>query len=144
MLRSSLHRASDARAWRRLAASIGVLHLSTAAQASATHGAHPPRVRNLIGGAFVESQSKDWIDVVNPATQEVVYRVPITTDEEFKAAVNVAKGAFPHWRNTPVTSRQRIMLKLQELIRRDMDKLAFNITTEQGRTLKDALMFFVV
>ncbi|XP_042458660.1 methylmalonate-semialdehyde dehydrogenase [acylating], mitochondrial-like isoform X1 [Zingiber officinale] len=138
MLRSSLHRASDARAWRRLAASVGALHLSTAAQASATHGAHPPRVRNLIGGAFVESQSKDWIDVVNPATQEVVSRVPITTDEEFKAAVNAAKGAFPHWRNTPVTARQRIMLKLQELIRRDMDKLALNITTEQGKTLKDA------
>ncbi|KAG6529611.1 hypothetical protein ZIOFF_011820 [Zingiber officinale] len=97
-----------------------------------------PRVRNLIGGAFVESQSKDWIDVVNPATQEVVSRVPITTDEEFKAAVNAAKGAFPHWRNTPVTARQRIMLKLQELIRRDMDKLALNITTEQGKTLKDA------
>ncbi|RWW17793.1 hypothetical protein GW17_00018264, partial [Ensete ventricosum] len=103
-----------------------------------------PRVRNLIGGEFVESQSEDWIDVVNPvslsntATQEVVSRVPLTTSEEFKAAVGAAKSAYPQWRNVPLTTRQRIMFKLQELIRRDMDKLALNITTEQGKTLKDA------
>lgn len=54
------------------------------------------------------------------ATQEVVSRVPLTTKEEFKAAVDAAKGAFPQWRNTPVTTRQRVMFKLQELIRRDM------------------------
>ena len=54
------------------------------------------------------------------ATQEVVSQIPLTTKEEFKAAVSAAKQAFPSWRNTPVTTRQRVMLKLQELIRRDM------------------------
>lgn len=92
----------------------------------------------------------------------MVSRVPLTTNEEFKAAVGAAKSAFPQWRNVPLTTRQRIMFKLQELIRRDMviqlelelllglnvlildfmylfqDKLALNITTEQGKTLKDA------
>ncbi|KAB1206694.1 Methylmalonate-semialdehyde dehydrogenase [acylating], mitochondrial [Morella rubra] len=96
------------------------------------------RVQNLIGGAFVDSQSPDSIDVINPATQEVVSQVPLTTNEEFKAAVSAAKQAFSSWRSTPVTARQRIMFKLQELIRRDIDKLALNITTEQGKTLKDA------
>lgn len=96
------------------------------------------RVPNLIGGKFIESQATEVIDVINPATQEVVSQVPLTTKEEFKAAVSAAKQAFPSWRNTPVTTRQRVMLKLQELIRRDMDKLALNITTEQGKTLKDA------
>jgi acyl-CoA reductase-like NAD-dependent aldehyde dehydrogenase len=43
----------------------------------------------------------------------------LTTNEEFKAAVSAAKHAFPAWRNTPITTRQRVMLKLQELIRRD-------------------------
>lgn len=99
---------------------------------------HPPRVPNLIGGAFVDSQSPAFIDVINPATQEVVSQLPLTTNHEFKAAVSAAKQAFPSWRSTPVTTRQRIMLKLQELIRRDIDKLALNITTEQGKTLKDA------
>lgn len=54
------------------------------------------------------------------ATQEVVSQVPCTTDEEFKAAVSAAKKAFPSWRKTPITKRQRVMLKFQELIRRDM------------------------
>ena len=54
------------------------------------------------------------------ATQDIVSQVPLTTNEEFKAAVAAAKQAFPLWRNTPITTRQRIMFKLQELIRRDM------------------------
>ncbi|KAK4799968.1 hypothetical protein SAY86_025333 [Trapa natans] len=111
--------------------------LSTATERSSSLH-QPPRVPNLIGGTFVNSKSSSFIDVLNPATQEVVSQVPLTTTEEFKAAVAAAKDAFPSWRNTPVTTRQRVMLKLQELIRRDMDKLALNITTEQGKTLKDA------
>ncbi|KAJ0009978.1 hypothetical protein Pint_33479 [Pistacia integerrima] len=98
----------------------------------------PPRVPNLIGGRFVDSQSFASIDVINPATQLVVCQVPLTTNEEFRAAVFAAKRAFPSWRNTPVTTRQRIMFKFQELIRRDMDKLAMNITTEHGKTLEEA------
>lgn len=53
----------------------------------------------------------------------MVSQVPLTTNEEFKAAVSAAKQAFPSWRNTPVTTRQRVMLKLQELIRRDIVSL---------------------
>ncbi|KAH0909100.1 hypothetical protein HID58_032421 [Brassica napus] len=98
----------------------------------------PPRVPNLIGGSFVDSQASSHIDVINPATQEVVSQVPLTTNEEFKAAVSSAKKAFPSWRNTPITTRQRVMLKFQELIRKNMDELALSITTEQGKTLKDA------
>lgn len=57
---------------------------------------------------------------VSQATLEVVSQVPLTTNEEFKAAVFSAKRAFPLWRNTPITTRQRIMFKFQELIRRDI------------------------
>ncbi|XP_023763024.1 methylmalonate-semialdehyde dehydrogenase [acylating], mitochondrial [Lactuca sativa] len=112
-------------------------NLSTATEQSVIHS-DPPKVPNLIGGSFVNSQSSEFIDVINPATQQVVSQLPLTKHEEFKAAVSAAKQAFPSWRNTPITTRQRVMLKLQELIRRDMDKLAMNITTEQGKTLKDA------
>lgn len=112
-------------------------NLSTFAEPSFKNGTSL-RVQNLVGGSFLDSQSVESIDVLNPATQEVVSQVPLTTYEEFKAAVSSAKQAFPAWRNTPITTRQRVMLKFQELIRRDMDKLAMNITTEQGKTLKDA------
>ncbi|KAK4401802.1 Methylmalonate-semialdehyde dehydrogenase [acylating], mitochondrial [Sesamum angolense] len=75
--------------------------------------------QNLIGGSFVDSHSSDSIDVLNPATQEVVSRVPLTTKDEFKSAVAAAKEAFPSWRNTPITTRQRVMFKLQDLIRKN-------------------------
>ncbi|XP_044505885.1 methylmalonate-semialdehyde dehydrogenase [acylating], mitochondrial-like isoform X3 [Mangifera indica] len=96
------------------------------------------KVPNFIGGKSMYSQGCATMDVINPATQEVVCQVPFTTYEEFKDAVNVAKKAFPSWKNTPVTTRQHIMFKFQELIIRDIDKLAMNITIEQGKTLKSA------
>ncbi|KAJ1396542.1 Methylmalonate-semialdehyde dehydrogenase [Sesbania bispinosa] len=99
---------------------------------------NPPRVPNLIGGRFVDSQSYESIDILNPASQQVVSQVPMTTDEEFKAAVFSAKRAFSSWRNMPITTRQRIMFKFQELIHRDIDKIAMNISTEHGKTLRDA------
>lgn len=51
------------------------------------------------------------------ATQEVVSRCPETTPAEFQAAVQAAKDAFPAWRRTPLPTRQRVMFKLQQLIR---------------------------
>ncbi|RYR65260.1 hypothetical protein Ahy_A03g011206 isoform D [Arachis hypogaea] len=97
-------------------------------------------VPNFIGGKCVDSQGCVIADVISckAATQEVVSQVPLTTYEEFKAAVVAAKQSFPSWKNTPITTRQRIMFKLQDLIRRDIDKLAMNITIEQGKTLKGA------
>lgn len=53
-------------------------------------------------------------------------------------AVQSAKKAYASWRQTSVLSRQQLMLKLQAAIRRDMKKLAANITLEQGKTLVDA------
>ncbi|XP_047334735.1 methylmalonate-semialdehyde dehydrogenase [acylating], mitochondrial-like isoform X2 [Impatiens glandulifera] len=101
---------------------------------------YPPRVPNFIGGRFVDSRSSTSIDVINPATQQVISQVPLTTVEEFKAAVFAAKKAFPPWRNTLVSIRQRLIFKLSELIRRDIAKLATTIANEQGKTLKDAYM----
>ena len=57
---------------------------------------------------------------VSQATQEVVSRIPLTTADEFRAAVDAARTAFAGWRNTPVTTRQRVMFKFQELIRANM------------------------
>ncbi|XP_022846859.1 methylmalonate-semialdehyde dehydrogenase [acylating], mitochondrial-like [Olea europaea var. sylvestris] len=98
----------------------------------------PLKVTNYIGGKFVESQACEIIDVINPATQEIISQVPTTTYEEFKAAVTAAKHAFPAWKNTTASTRRRIMFKLEDLIRRDIDKIAMSIATEQGKTLHGA------
>mmetsp|Transcript_2906 Transcript_2906/g.8504 ORF Transcript_2906/g.8504 Transcript_2906/m.8504 type:complete len:547 (-) Transcript_2906:568-2208(-) len=96
-----------------------------------------PTVKQLINGVFKDSSTDEWIDVTNPANQEVVSRVPQTTEAEFEAAVAAARSAYPAWRSTPVSQRQRVMLKLQHLIRENMDALAANVTLEQGKTLAD-------
>ena len=97
-----------------------------------------PTVKLLINGQFVDSKTTQWRDVVNPATQEVLARVPFATAEEIDAAVASAKEAFKTWKKTPVGTRARIFLKLQQLIRDNMKELAALLTAEQGKTLPDA------
>ena len=97
-----------------------------------------PTVKLLINGEFVESKTDQWRDVVNPATQEVLARVPFATQDEINAAVANAKEAFKTWRKTPIGARARIFLKYQQLIRENMKELAAILTAEQGKTLADA------
>ncbi|BBI72917.2 hypothetical protein HAALTHF_25350n [Vreelandella aquamarina] len=91
-----------------------------------------------IDGQPVMSQSQEWRDVVNPATQDVVARVPFCTSEEVERAIASAKTAFKEWRKVPLGKRMRIMLKLQALIRENTAELAALITEEHGKTLPDA------
>ncbi|CAN5832180.1 CoA-acylating methylmalonate-semialdehyde dehydrogenase [soil metagenome] len=95
-------------------------------------------VKLLIGGKFIESKTTEWRDVVNPATQEVLARVPFATPAEVDAAVASGKEAFKTWRKTPIGARARIFLKYQQLIRENMAELAAILTAEQGKTLPDA------
>ncbi|HTN65480.1 MAG TPA: aldehyde dehydrogenase family protein, partial [Burkholderiaceae bacterium] len=91
-----------------------------------------------IGGKQVQSQTKEWRDVINPATQEVVARVPLATRAEIDLAVANAKEAYASWRHTPLGARMRIMLKFQQLLRENVTKIAELVTLEHGKTLPDA------
>lgn len=95
-------------------------------------------VQQLINGQFVDSNTSEWIDITDPATQEIIAKVPQTTDDEINQAVAAAKAAFQTWRKTPITTRARIFLKYQALIRDHMDELAEILTAEQGKTIADA------
>ena len=106
--------------------------------ASTTQAVKAPPVKLLIDGKFVESTTTQWRDVVNPATQEVLARVPFATPAEIDAAVASAKEAFKTWKKTPIGARARVFLKLQQLIRENMGELAALLTAEQGKTLPDA------
>ncbi len=92
----------------------------------------------LIDGQFVSSTSRESREVINPATQEVLARVPFATAEEVQRAVASAKAAFATWRKTPIGARARIFLRYQQLIREHMSELAALLTAEQGKTLADA------
>ncbi|TSH78423.1 CoA-acylating methylmalonate-semialdehyde dehydrogenase [Acinetobacter sp. RF15A] len=92
----------------------------------------------LINGEFVESKTSHWQNIFNPATQEVLGQAPFATTEEVNAAIAAAQNAFASWRQTPIQTRMRIMLKLQDLIRTNLKSIAQVLTAEQGKTLADA------
>jgi malonate-semialdehyde dehydrogenase (acetylating)/methylmalonate-semialdehyde dehydrogenase len=96
------------------------------------------KVKLLIDGEWVESQSTEWHDIVNPATQQVLAKVPFATAEEVDAAIGAAQRAFQTWKLTPIGARMRIMLKLQALIREHSKRIAVVLSAEQGKTIADA------
>ena len=95
-------------------------------------------VKLLINGEFVESGTREWRDIVNPATQEVLARVPFATVAEVDEAIRAAHAAFATWKNTPIGARMRIMLKYQALVREHMPRIAKTLSAEQGKTIPDA------
>ncbi len=106
--------------------------------ATSVAGQKVETVKLLINGEFVESAATEWRDIVNPATQDVLARVPFATKQEVDAAIRAAHAAFATWKNTPIGARMRIMLKYQALIREHMPRIARTLTAEQGKTLPDA------
>ncbi|OAV89270.1 methylmalonate-semialdehyde dehydrogenase (acylating) [Puccinia triticina 1-1 BBBD Race 1] len=89
-------------------------------------------------GQFVDSQTHSWLDVHNPATQEVLTKVPKPTTQELDRIVSRAQDAYHTWKDTSVLSRQQIMIRLQALIKENQDDLARSIVLEQGKTFSDA------
>lgn len=96
------------------------------------------KVQQITNGNLSFSLTNEWIDVTDPATQQVIAQVPQTTDDEINEAVATAKEAFKTWRKTPISARARIFLRYQALIREHMDELAELLTSEQGKTIADA------
>lgn len=97
-----------------------------------------PRIPLIIDNEKVQSKTSKWVDVLNPANQEVVAQVPFCEISEVDAAIASAKKAYKTWRNTGQGTRMRIMLKFQQLVRENAGKLAELITLEHGKTLPDA------
>ncbi|KAI0966964.1 Aldehyde/histidinol dehydrogenase [Xylaria arbuscula] len=113
---------------------------STATSYPTTHEkiSEPEGTPYFIDNQFIPSQAETFIDLHDPATNNLVTRVPQNTDAELEAAVQSAKKAFPAWRSTSVIARQQIMFKFVNLIRENWDRLAASITLEQGKTFADA------
>ncbi|GKT83305.1 methylmalonate-semialdehyde dehydrogenase [Colletotrichum tofieldiae] len=113
---------------------------STAESYPNTHEkiAKPEDTPYFLDNKFVSSNATDFIDLHDPATNNLVTRVPQMTTEELQATVDSAEKAFPKWRAMSVLARQQIMFKFVALIRENWDRLAASITLEQGKTFADA------
>ncbi|USG68107.1 CoA-acylating methylmalonate-semialdehyde dehydrogenase [Brevibacillus ruminantium] len=97
-----------------------------------------PTLKNYIAGEWVESLTDRYEDIPNPATGELLSRVPLSTKDDVDKAVQAAKTAFPAWSETPAVDRARVMFRFQHLLWEHQDELAKLITLENGKNLAEA------
>jgi len=111
----------------------------TGPQAVINGGATGTRtVQNYIGGRWVDSDAKQFGDVMNPATGELIARVPLGTATDVDRAVQAAAKAFPAWRQTPPVNRVKPFFKLKDLLERHFEDIARTVTREHGKTLDES------
>jgi malonate-semialdehyde dehydrogenase (acetylating) / methylmalonate-semialdehyde dehydrogenase len=96
------------------------------------------RLSNFVGGVWRASEAREVLLVPNPATEEVLAEVPLSTRNEVDAAVSAAIQAFTGWSEVPVVERARLLFRFRELLVRDLNSLARTLTEENGKTLKEA------
>ncbi|WP_291365953.1 aldehyde dehydrogenase [Acetobacter sp. UBA5411] len=92
----------------------------------------------FIDGSWTKPTSGEWTQIRNPATGDVVGEAARGQEQDVKIAVEAAKKAFPAWRDTPASKRADALYKLRDLVARDRETLARTITSEMGKTLKEA------
>jgi malonate-semialdehyde dehydrogenase (acetylating) / methylmalonate-semialdehyde dehydrogenase len=95
-------------------------------------------LKNFINGEWVNSNSVQTLDVPNPATNELLTKVPVSTKEDVNLAVAAAKIAFKEWKNVPVPKRARILFKYHYLLTENHEELAKLIVLENGKAYKEA------
>lgn len=93
---------------------------------------------NYIGGKWVPSRSGEVFENLNPAdTRDVIGRFPRSTSDDVNDAVNAAREAYDRWRHTPAPRRAEILFRLGEILIRNKDAYAADMTREMGKVLKE-------
>jgi succinate-semialdehyde dehydrogenase/glutarate-semialdehyde dehydrogenase len=95
-------------------------------------------VKMLIQGELVEAQGADTVRVANPANGELVDTVPKGTREDAKRAIDAASEAYRVWSERPAIERSRVLLKIADLVRANVEELAVSLTREQGKPLGES------
>jgi malonate-semialdehyde dehydrogenase (acetylating) / methylmalonate-semialdehyde dehydrogenase len=95
-------------------------------------------IRNFVGGQSVAARAQERLEVLDPATGDVLGLVPLCGSADVDEAVGAAAAAYESWRDEPVTRRARRMFGLQQLLERRLDELAELVTLENGKHLDEA------
>ncbi len=90
------------------------------------------------GGSWQSPAQNNYLDVLNPATGEILARVPQAANEDVDAAVKSAAAAYPAWRRTPPEDRIQYLFKLKQLLEDHIDELARICTEENGKTVTES------
>ncbi|MEM6474896.1 MAG: aldehyde dehydrogenase family protein [Pseudomonadota bacterium] len=87
--------------------------------------------KNLINGEMVETG--EWLDVVNPANEEVIGQVPACGADDLDKAVAAARAAFKTWKTSSFEERQAACMAISGAIKENADELYRLLTSEQGK-----------
>ncbi len=93
---------------------------------------------NYINGEWCPSKATEFLDVVNPATAEVLTQVPLSPKDDVEVATVAAETAFTSWRRIPPTERVQYLFKLKFRLEEHIDELSRTITLECGKTLAES------
>jgi len=95
-------------------------------------------ILNYINGSWTKPTATEHLDVINPATGQVIAKTPLGTKADVDSAAKAASEALDGWRRTPVNDRVQYLFKLRDLMRANHDEIAKLITDEAGKTLEEA------
>ncbi|PYK89400.1 MAG: 2-hydroxymuconic semialdehyde dehydrogenase, partial [Verrucomicrobia bacterium] len=94
-----------------------------------------PRIKNFIHGQFVEPVGGKYLDNIEPATGKAYSQVADSGKEDVDLAVVAAEKAFADWSKKPAAERSKILLRIADLIERDLEKLARAESIDTGKPL---------
>jgi malonate-semialdehyde dehydrogenase (acetylating) / methylmalonate-semialdehyde dehydrogenase len=93
---------------------------------------------NYIGGQWLAASTSKTFNITNPATGELLARVPLSGRSDVDRAVTVARNAFESWRHVPAVQRVRYLFRFKELMEKRAEELARTVTLEHGKTLDES------
>ncbi|KAK3238992.1 hypothetical protein CYMTET_51051 [Cymbomonas tetramitiformis] len=96
------------------------------------------REQCYVGGDWIDSSSGNTLSVTNPATGDLIARVPMLTSQETDSAISAAKAALKDWSRRTAKERSKYMWKWYDLIIENKDDLARLMVAEQGKPLAEA------
>ena len=98
-----------------------------------------PNLENYIDGEWVKSEGSTVAgEVRNPATGELIAKVPYGTEQDVDMAVKSALNAFYEWRETPPLSRARYLFRIKEAFEENFEEIATVLTREQGKIIDES------
>jgi succinate-semialdehyde dehydrogenase/glutarate-semialdehyde dehydrogenase len=92
----------------------------------------------VVNGESVWGVLDEYVEVYNPATGDLIGRVPVATEREIDLAVRSSYAAFKTWRDTPAVERAGMMMHLIQVVRDNADAIAETLTREQGKPYPQA------
>src|SRR5687768_15394684 len=93
------------------------------------------KLQNFINGQFSPPASGAFFDDIGPATGDVIAQIPDSDARDVDAAVRAATAAFPGWSRTPVAERSKLLIRLADLIEKNLEELARLESHDSGKTI---------